>query len=230
VTLPSAALFDFDGTLWDSEDAVYQVFRELYREQGHDLTSEAWAGVIGTLDVDPYPRLQELAGGSLDLAEIEARTEERIKQVASTVPLRPGVDAFLRDVDRAGVRRALVSSDTSEWLVTHLERLGWKDGWAAIVCADGVTERSKPRPHLYLAALEILSVSPADAFAIEDSPNGIRAAKAAGLRCLCVPNDLTATLDLSMADLVVPSFEGLRLEEIWRELSSGSMSGPADPV
>jgi putative hydrolase of the HAD superfamily len=222
VTLPSAVLFDFDGTLWDSEGAVFEVFLDLYREYGQGLTPNDWATVIGTLDVDPYARLQGLAGGSLDLAEIEPRTEERIRQVASTVPLRPGVDVFLRDVDRAGVRRALVSSDSSEWLVTHLERLGWQDGWAAIVCADGVLERSKPRPHLYLATLEILELSPDDTFAIEDSPNGILAAKAAGLRCVCVPNDLTASLDVSMADVVAPSFEGLRVEDLWRELSPGT--------
>jgi HAD superfamily hydrolase (TIGR01509 family) len=227
VTVPSAVLFDFDGTLWDSEGAVFEEFRKLYRELGHELSPEDWATVIGTLDVDPYARLQELAGVSMDLGAIEARTEELIRQVASTVPLRPGVEALLRDVDRAGVRRALVSSDRSEWLVGHLERLGWEDGWSAIVCADGVLERSKPRPHLYLATLDILEISPDDAFAIEDSPNGIRAAKAAGLRCVCVPNDLTASLDLSMADVVVPSFEGVRLEELWLKLSSRAIDGPS---
>ena len=59
---------------------------------------------------------------------------------------------------------------------------------------------------------------PEHAFAIEDSPNGIRAAKAAGLRCLCVPNEATAGLDLSEADLVVPTFEGLSVDEVWARL------------
>jgi HAD superfamily hydrolase (TIGR01509 family) len=142
------------------------------------------------------------------------------------VPLRPGVAAFLRQLDREGVPRALVSSDRSEWLVTHLERLGWPDGWAAMVCADGDAARAKPNPHLYLAALELLDV-PADAtFALEDSPNGIRAAKAAGISCVCIPNDATAGLDLSEADLLVPTFQGLAVDEVWSALGRRRVRPP----
>ena len=134
------------------------------------------------------------------------------------VPLRPGVEAFLRQLDDAGVPRALVSSDRTEWLVTNLERLGRPDGWAAMVCADGDAARAKPNPHLYEAALELLGVPAVATFAIEDSPNGIRAAKAAGIPCLCVPNEATAELDLSEADLVVPTFEGLSVDDVWNAL------------
>jgi beta-phosphoglucomutase-like phosphatase (HAD superfamily) len=57
-----------------------------------------------------------------------------------------------------------------------------------------------------------------ETFAIEDSPNGIRAAKTAGISCLCIPNDATAELDLSGADLVVPTFEGLSIDDVWNAL------------
>ena len=111
-----------------------------------------------------------------------------------------------------------MSSDRSEWLVTHLERLGWPDGWSAMVSADGDAARAKPNPHLYLAALELLDVPASETFAVEDSPNGIRAAKAAGIPCVCVPNEATAGLDLSEADLVVPTFEGLAVDDVWRRV------------
>jgi HAD superfamily hydrolase (TIGR01509 family) len=217
-----AVLFDFDGTLWDSETAVYGVFRDLYEEHGHELTLPTWSAAIGTVGgFDPYEELGRLRGLTFDHEAI-ARTEQRIREAADHVPLRPGIAALLRQLDEAGVRRALVSSDRSEWLVTHLERLGWPDGWSAMVCADGDTTRAKPNPHLYLAALELLDVPAGATFAVEDSPNGIRAAKAAGIPCLCIPNE-AAGLDLSEADLVFPTFEGLDVEEVWNALGRGGV-------
>jgi HAD superfamily hydrolase (TIGR01509 family) len=218
-----AVLFDFDGTLWDSETAVYGVFRDLYEEHGHQLTLPTWSAAIGTLGgFDPYAELGRRRGLPFDHEEI-ARTEDLVRAAADHVPLRPGIAALLRKLDQAGVRRALVSSDRSEWLVTHLERLGWPDGWSAMVCADGDAARAKPNPHLYLAALEVLDVPAGATFAVEDSPNGIRAAKAAGIPCVCVPNEATAGLDLSEADLVFPTFEGLDVEEVWNALGRGGV-------
>jgi HAD superfamily hydrolase (TIGR01509 family) len=213
-----AVLFDFDGTLWDSETAVFGVFRDLYAEHGHELTLSTWSAAIGTVGgFDPYAELNRLHDG-LDLEDLRASTEARIRESAGQVPLRPGVDGFLRQLDGAGIRRALVSSDRSEWLVTHLDRLGWPDGWSAMVSADGDAARAKPNPHLYLAALELLDVPGSETFAVEDSPNGIRAAKAAGIPCVCVPNEATAGLDLSGADLAVSTFEGLAVDDVWRRV------------
>lgn len=215
-----AVLFDFDGTLWDSETAVFSVFRELFAEYGNELTLQTWSAAIGTVGgFDPYTELQRLhADDDLDLDDLRASTEPRIREAARKVPLRPGVAGFLRQLDGAGVRRALVSSDRSEWLVTHLERLGWPEGWSAMVSADGDATRAKPNPHLYLAALELLDVPASETFAVEDSPNGIRAAKAAGIPCVCVPNEATEGLDLSEADLVVPTFESLAVDDVWRRV------------
>ena len=223
MTTLRAALFDFDGTLWDSETAVFGVFRDLFADHGHELTVGTWSVAIGTFEgFDPYGALNDLVGGELDLEDIRERTERRVREATNEVPMRPGIESFLHQLDDAGVRRALVSSDRSEWLIENLERLGWPDGWSAMVCADGDAARAKPNPHLYEAALEILDVAETAAIAIEDSPNGIRAAKAAGLACLCVPNATTAGLDLAGADLVVPTFEGLSVVDVWRELGPGT--------
>jgi HAD superfamily hydrolase (TIGR01509 family) len=220
VTTPEAVLFDFDGTLWDSETAVFGAFRGLFADHGQELMLQTWSAAIGTVGgFDPYAHLAQLVDG-VDVEQVRERTEHRIREAVRDVPLRPGVDAFLRQLDEAGVHRALVSSGHSEWLLTNLGRLGWPDGWAAMVSADGDASRAKPNSHLYEAALELLGVPASQAFAIEDSPNGIRAANAAGLPCLCVPNEATAGLDLSEADLVVPTFEGLSVEEVWNDLRS----------
>lgn len=214
-----AVLFDFDGTLWDSETAVFGVFRELFADHGHELTLQTWSAAIGTFGgFDPYEALDELVGGGLDVEQLRERTELSVREAVREEPLRPGVADFLRQLDDAGISRALVSSDRTEWLVTNLERLGCPDGWAAMICADGDVTRAKPNPHLYEAALELLDVQAAETVAIEDSPNGIRAAKAAGVPCLCVPNEATAGLDLSEADLVVPTLEGVSVDEVWNQL------------
>lgn len=216
-----AVLFDFDGTLWDSESAVFEVMRDLYREHGQELTLETWSGAVGTVGgFEPYATLHRLVGPGMDVDAVRDSTEARILEAAREVPMRPGVEVFLRQVDEAGVARALVSSDRSEWLVTNLERLGWSHGWAAMVCAEGIAEHAKPDPHLYLAALEILDVPPTSALAVEDSPNGIRAAKAAGVPCLCVPNAITETLDLSGADALSSSFDGLDLLGVWSAVNA----------
>src|SRR5205814_6922248 len=90
---------------------------------------------------------------------------------------------------------------------------GIHDHFDAIVCREDVT-RTKPDPELYRVALDRLFVSPNETIAFEDSTNGIRAAKAAQLFCVAVPNPLTADLDMSEADLRLPSLEAAPLDQL----------------
>jgi beta-phosphoglucomutase-like phosphatase (HAD superfamily) len=95
----------------------------------------------------------------------------------------------------------------------HLDRLGLLDRFSAISTSeDGVP--AKPEPEVYRRALAAIGVDPSDAVAFEDSPNGVAAAKAAGLFCVAVPNRMTMDLDLSEADLVVDSFLEVDLEAL----------------
>jgi beta-phosphoglucomutase-like phosphatase (HAD superfamily) len=86
------------------------------------------------------------------------------------------------------------------------------------VAADGDAARAKPRPTLYLEALDRLGVTAGEAIAFEDSPNGITAAKAAGLYCIAVPNPTTASLDVTHADLVLRSLEEVPLGDLLRRV------------
>ena len=101
----------------------------------------------------------------------------------------------------------------------HLERFGIHEHFDAIVSREDVT-RTKPDPELYRMAIQRLSVSPRESIAFEDSTNGIRAAKAAELFCVAVPNPLTADLDLSEADLQLPSLEATSLSELIGRIES----------
>lgn len=107
-----------------------------------------------------------------------------------------------------------MSSASERWVRSHLERLSVKQAWAALICANGNRERAKPSPLLYLEALDALGLAPEEAVAFEDSLNGVRAAKAAGIFTVAVPNAVTAGLALDEADLVVESLAHLPLEDL----------------
>jgi beta-phosphoglucomutase-like phosphatase (HAD superfamily) len=117
-----------------------------------------------------------------------------------------------------GLKLGVASSSTSDWVKGHLARLGILERFDCIRCRDDVPN-AKPEPDLYLAVLECLGVRASEAIAIEDSPNGLLAAKRAGLRCVAIPNSITANLDLGEADLLLDSLADVSLAELLEKLS-----------
>jgi beta-phosphoglucomutase-like phosphatase (HAD superfamily) len=209
-------LFDFDGLLVDTESPSRLVWEELYSEHGHELPRDQWATLVGTIGApfDPLGHLEELVGRSLDRDALHARRRTREFELIDLEELRPGVERYFADAERLGLCTAVVSSSDDEWIERHLGRLGHLEGLDAIVAANGDTARAKPRPVLYLDALVRLGLEPGEAIAFEDSPNGVTAAKAAGLICVAVPNPITATLALDHADLVLESLADLPLPDL----------------
>jgi len=209
-------LFDFDGLLVDTETPSRLAWEELYREHGHELPHDEWATLVGTIGApfDPFGHLEELTGRSLDREELAQRERARSHGLADLEQLRPGVEEYFVEAERLGLRTAVVSSSDEWWIERHLARLGRLEGVDAIVAANGDTTRAKPRPNLYLEALDRLGLEPQEAIAFEDSPNGVRAAKSAGIACVAVPNPITATLALDEADLVLESLADIPLSEL----------------
>jgi HAD superfamily hydrolase (TIGR01509 family) len=211
-----ALLFDFDGLIIDTETPSLASWRKLYDEHGQELTLERWSAAIGTVGgFDPLAHLEELAG-PIDREAVRARRLEHDLALCDVEELRPGVLDYLEEARRRGLATAIVSSATRRWIDRHLTRLERAEHFDAIVTADGDVARAKPLPVLYLEALAELGVAADDAVAFEDSPNGVRAAKAAGLFCVAVPNSVTAALGLDEADVVVPSLTELPLERLLR--------------
>jgi HAD superfamily hydrolase (TIGR01509 family) len=210
-----ALVFDFDGLVVDTESPAYVSWQEIYSEHGQELEIASWADAIGTVEgFDPVSYLEQLCGVRLDRGAVAARRRERKLELSDREPLRPGVRAYLEDAAKFGIATAIASSDTSDWVWAHLTRLGLAEGWAAVECADGDRGIAKPAPHLYEAVLERLGVEASEAIALEDSPNGIAAAKAAGLFCVAVPNPVTVNLRLFDADMVLPSLEAMPLGDL----------------
>lgn len=193
------------------------MWQDTYREHGHELPIDRWTAGIGTLEgFDPLQALQELVG-TLDTTEVERRQRNRLQALVVLQGLRPGIGEYLTDARQLGLRTAIVSSASREWIDSHLIRLRQADCFDAVVCADGDPARAKPRPLLYLEALARLDVDASEAIAIEDSLNGVRAAKAAGIYTVAVPNPATAQLDLGEADLIVSSLAALPVRTLLRK-------------
>ncbi len=212
-----AFLFDFDGLILDTELASRAGWELLYREHGHELPPEKWATIVGTYGSwDPMTHLEELVGSPLEREALNERRYAHELALIEAEELRPGIAEYLAAARRLGLKRAIVSSSSRRWVDMHLERLEEAVGWDAICTADHDPLRAKPAPTLYLEALEQLGVAPAEAVAFEDSPNGVRAAKAAGIYCIAVPNEVTRELGLDEAgaDLVLDSLADLPPDEL----------------
>ncbi|MFL6013570.1 MAG: HAD family hydrolase [Gaiellaceae bacterium] len=210
-----AILFDFDGTLLDTESIDLRTWTEVFDAHGVAVPLDRFALRIGTLTgPNEFDELGALLDAPCDRDAVTATRRRRELELLELEPLRPGVGQFLEAARDLGLRVGIVSSSSRSWIQSNLERLGLVDGWATIVCADGDTTRCKPSPALYLEALELLGVAANEAIAVEDSPNGIASARAAGIFCVGFPNDVTSTLDLSQADLVVESLGDVSLADL----------------
>jgi HAD superfamily hydrolase (TIGR01509 family) len=209
-------LFDFDGLLIDTETPSRLAYEELYREHGHELPLDKWATLVGTIgaEFDPDAHLEELVGRPLDHVALAERRRAREFELCDLEDFRPGIADYLAAAERRGMKTAIVSSSNTDWIERHLQRLGRANGWDAIVAADGNVARAKPQPDLYVEALALLGLQPEEAIAFEDSVNGIRAAKGAGVFVVAVPNPITETFPLDEADLRLISLEDISLDEL----------------
>jgi len=213
-----AIVFDFDGLILDTEEPVYQSWVEVYREHGEELPFERWVEIVGstTINFHPQHHLEERLGRSLTQEVLDRRVERRTELVLAQ-SLLPGVVEHIESAKAMGLKLGVASSSTRDWVQGHLERLGILDRFDCLRCRDDVAN-AKPEPDLYIAVIECLGVHASEAIAIEDSPNGVLAARRAGLRCVAIPNSITARLDLGQADLILGSLADVTLAGLLSKL------------
>jgi len=225
-------VFDFDGLIVDTETVVFETWNEIYRSYGAELPLAEWAVCIGTSHqaFDVYSDLESKWGRPLDRKEMAARHQLLMTARLEKLQPRPGVLDYLEDARRMGIGLALASSSHRKWVMDHLNRLELAEKFQCIRTADDV-KNVKPHPELYQRALNDMGVSPEQAIAFEDSPNGIRAAQAAGIYCVAVPNGVTARLSLDHADSRLESMADLSLRDLLvrvektRKNSSSAITG-----
>jgi HAD superfamily hydrolase (TIGR01509 family) len=214
-----AIVFDFDGLILDTELPIYTSWCAAFDAHGAaPPTIEEWSAEIGTIGgIDLEAWLVERAPGAVDLDAMHDSRRAHCAALLQVEAVRPGVEAWLDEAEASGYGVAIASSSEATWVIPHLEMLGLRDRFAHVVNAGGALP-AKPAPDTYLEACARLGVDPREALAVEDSPNGIAAAKAAGLFCVTVPHVLTETLDLSAADLRISSMAETSIAEVLARL------------
>jgi len=209
-----AIIFDFDGTILETELLDYLCWQEIYREHQCELPHDLWLSAVGgsATDFDAYSHLEQLLGRALDRPLIREQRRLRMHELITQETIRPGVLAVIETAQRLGLHLGVASSSGREWVEGYLKLFGLRDHFEVIFTREDV-ERVKPDPALYRLAVNALGVAPEDAVAIEDSRNGMLAAKAAGLKCVVVPNEVTQQLSFPEADLQMKSLADRPLQE-----------------
>ncbi len=208
-----ALVLDFDGIVVDSETTHLAVWRRVFREHGCEFTQEEWSTCLGTQGgFDPARALRQRSR-----VEVAAGTEKRLRRryraMVRARGLMPGVIDWLDAADTIGLRTAIASSSRADWVMPWLDEFDLRRRFAHVACYEGSVP-AKPHPGLYLAACRALGADPAASIAVEDSPNGVAAAVAAGLFCVAVSHVATDASAADGAHLVLPNLGAMSLAAV----------------
>lgn len=205
--LYKAVVFDMDGVIFDSERAVMQCWKEVASRHNIPDIEKAILACTGTTMVRTREIMLNLYGADFPYDEY-ARESSAIfhsRYDGGRLPMKPGVKELLTFLKEHNKKIALASSTRQQVVTDELRDAGIIEYFDRIICGDMVS-RSKPAPDIFLKACEELNISPSDSYAIEDSYNGIRAARAGGLHPIMVPDLLPADEEMqSLAEIILPS-------------------------
>ena len=210
----AALIFDFDGLLVDTETPAFESWQPIYSEYGQALSLDLWKEALGTNHgFDPLTYLAEITGTQIDREALWARRQARKEELAALQPLLPGVQTILDQARALDLPCALASSSDQNWIDRWLTVHNISGYFSCVRTANNVV-RTKPSPELFLSAAACLGVQPGTCLVFEDSPNGILAARAAGMRCVAVPGAITRQIELPPADFTIEALDALTLADI----------------
>ncbi|WP_437623810.1 HAD family hydrolase [Sorangium sp. So ce1151] len=208
-----AVIFDHDGVLVNTVAADFLACSALFAEHGAAFPATLWAREVCG-HADGYSRLFDILLASAGHGQTTERLRERLTElwdrhfVPEHVSLMPGARELLARLRDAGTALAVASSSDADWVHRWLRYYGIEHHFDAVVTGDQVRRR-KPDPAVYLAAAAALGVAPRRCVVVEDSLTGVAAARAAGMRVIAVPTELTRMCDYSAADQVLPGLTDL---------------------
>ncbi len=213
-----ALIFDFDGLILNTEYTEYLSWQEIFAAFGQPFPITQWQQNIGSTYFDPYAHLEAQIGRPVDRHTLEPQRRQRDRELLAQETMMPGVLAYLQSAREMGLPIGLASSSRHSWVDEHLQQLDITSYFTAVACRDDVGDCPKPDPAVYHFVLAQLGMAADRALALEDSLNGVRAAKAAGVWVTAVPNNMTHALDFSLADLRLNSLAHMPLSQLITEV------------
>jgi HAD superfamily hydrolase (TIGR01509 family) len=204
-----AVIFDCDGVLVDSEVLGLRSLQQALHEAGIERSLDALSRFSGRSHNESLAELEAESGVSLVVSNVAKRMDECYVDFVGAEGLHPcpGVPQLLSLLSACQIPFTLASSGPRRKVLFSLQTVGLTSAFPHFICADDAA-RAKPAPDLYLAAAALLGVAPSKCLAIEDAPNGVRSARAAGMQVVAVTTTF-APMALKEANLVVNSLSSL---------------------
>ncbi|PKB64484.1 MAG: hypothetical protein BZY80_02725 [SAR202 cluster bacterium Io17-Chloro-G2] len=210
-------IFDFDGVVIDTETPDFETWREVFQAHGADLDLAWWSQFIGGSSINAsagiFGELEKIAGRPVDREQIRETRRRRYLEMVAANPMLPGVMDYISQAKRLGLKLGIASSSNRAWVEGNLTDRGVIGHFDSISVSEDVS-KVKPDPELYLLAASRLGTRPESAVAIEDSFNGVTAAKTAGMLCVAVPNPVTQALAFDHADLRLNALSDMTLTSL----------------
>jgi len=209
-------IFDMDGVLIDSEPIHQEIEQSMFKQLGLSIPKGKHDKFLGTSDFDMWSKIKEDYKLPDDVNElIDKKVRLFLNYISNSKNIEPikFVDKLLFELKKENFKLVLASSSNREIINLILLRLKFENVFIKIV-SGAELEKSKPDPEIFLVAAELAGSEPENCLVIEDSENGVLAAKRANMKCIGFLNPYPGNLDLSKADIIIRSFDELCPDKI----------------
>ena len=208
-----AVIFDMDGVIIDSEPIHFRVVKGFTNDIRFDITFRDWQELIGNKQKIIWTRLKEKHRLSQEVDDLVNEHRRRymleIETLTNEKPIE-GVDILIKDLYTKCIKVALASSSPRNHIEAIIKKFNLTDYFQVMVCGEDVKE-GKPSPDIFLHTAKIINTLPDECIVIEDSYNGVLAAKAANMKCIGFRNPNSGNQDLSKADKIVTSLKDINI-------------------
>ncbi|MCF6464977.1 HAD family hydrolase [Clostridium sp. Cult2] len=206
-----AIIFDMDGVIIDSEPLHFELEKELLEEFGGKISREEHETFVGTTDYHMWSTYKKQFNLKPSIEEMIEIKKERFVENIHKINLVENFEKFMLNLYKHRYLMALASSNNKKAVDTIVEKFNLYKYMDFYISGEEVI-KGKPDPEIFLTVAEKIKIEPSDCLVIEDAQNGVKAAKAAGMKCIGLQNKNSGNQDLSEADLIVTNFNELDID------------------